>query len=427
MQDFDRGEPRKFFDKRAMFLKKSKDTVREALKSRDMLLSGVTKTIVDLDQIINMLGERLEHWYEIYFPEIYMEDKVKYAQAVLAIDRQNPNEEQLSALFGPKKAQEIIDKSKTSLGANLAIEDLEKCRALADEIISMKELKNNLEDYQKDLAGQICPNLTALAGAEIAARMLAHIGSLKRLAILPASTLQVIGAENSLFKHLKNRRIPPPKHGIIFQHPKISSSPKAVRGKIARALSNKMALALKADAYTKNDLSKMLIEGFEKRVSQIMKDYERNKNKPKKFPEQQMQPQTQYREDRDEPPRERRPFQQNNRRDFERAPPREDRYSGDRDRAPPRPQQSQYRDREGDRERRPFPPSRDRYSAPAPAQSSSQYRDRREDTRERGSYPPQNRDRGSPYGRDRDDSDNRSGGSYSGRRRDNRRRDRPRY
>ena len=37
----------------------------------------------------------------------------------------------------------------------------------------------------------------------LAAKLITHIGSIKRFAILPASTIQVLGAEKALFKHLK--------------------------------------------------------------------------------------------------------------------------------------------------------------------------------------------------------------------------------
>ena len=99
--------------------------------------------------------------------------------------------------------------------------------------------------------------------------------------MLPASTIQVLGAEKALFKHLKNRRISPPKHGIIFQNPRIAGSPKAVRGKIARALANKLALASKADAITKRYMGDELLKDFEERYNEIMKAYQAEKEKAK--------------------------------------------------------------------------------------------------------------------------------------------------
>lgn len=268
-------------EKRARFMKRSKETVMEALRSRDMLLGGVTKTIDDLDKIINLMGERLEDWYGIYFPELKTEDKLKYSEAVLVIDREQMDEKAIASVLGQKKASELASAAKASLGAAISGEDLSECHSLARNILGLGKLRKEYDAYQKKLAEELCPNMAEVGGADVAAKLVSHVGSLRKLALLPASTIQVLGAEKALFKHLKNRRIAPPKHGIIFQNAKISSSPKAVRGKIARALANKLSLAAKADAFTKSHLSPRLKKDFEDRYRQIMEEYERGKTKEK--------------------------------------------------------------------------------------------------------------------------------------------------
>lgn len=267
--------------KREKFLKKSKQTVQEALKSRDMLLGSVTKSIEDLDKTINLLGERLEDWYSVYFPELKEADKLKFSEAVLVVDKENIDEKELASVLGQKSASAISKASEGSLGAKLSEDDLAQCQSLAQTIITLGKLRTKYEAYQKKLAEELCPNLSEVGGPEIAAKLVSHVGSLSRLALLPASAIQVIGAEKALFKHLKNRKIPPPKHGIIFQHVKISSSPKKVRGKIARTLANKLCLAAKADAFSKNNISKQLKEDFEERYAEIMEAYQRSKESKK--------------------------------------------------------------------------------------------------------------------------------------------------
>jgi len=264
-------------------MKRSRDSVMQALRSRDMLLASVTKADEDIDKIINLLGERLEDWYGIYFPELKAEDKIKYAEASLVIDRENFDENALLAFFSQKTASELAAASKTSLGAKISAKDLEQCKSLARSIVALDMQRKEFAAYQRELANEICPNMAAVAGPEIAAKLVSHVGSLNKLAILPASAIQVMGAEKALFKHLKNRNVPPPKHGIIFQHPRISSSPKAVRGKIARALANKLCLACKADAFSKRDISADLKAGFDARYAQIMQQYEKEKKNAPNF------------------------------------------------------------------------------------------------------------------------------------------------
>jgi nucleolar protein 56 len=266
-------------DKRARFMKRSRETVMQALRSRDMLLGSVTKSIEDLDKTINLLGERFEDWYGIYFPELKAEDKLQFASAALVIDKDSMDQKELAAVLGQKRASELAASAANSLGAKLSPRDHSQCLSLAREIISLEKLRKDYEGYQKELAEELVPNMSEVGGPEIAAKLVSHVGSLSRLAILPASAIQVLGAEKALFKHLRNRRIPPPKHGIIFQHAKISSSPKSVRGKIARVLANQLCLAAKADAFSKRRISPALRKKFDDRVAQIMKEYEDEKAK----------------------------------------------------------------------------------------------------------------------------------------------------
>ena len=262
--------------KRESFIKKSRESVRTALQSRDMLITNVQRSIDELTAVKNALGERLEEWYAVYFPELRLEDKTKFAQIAYAFDKKG-DKKTIESIVGVKKANDIMEIASRSLGADLQEEDLSKCKSFAKAILDIDKLISDYENYQENLCNEICPNITAVAGAAIAAKLISHVGSLSRLSLLPASTIQVLGAEKALFKHLKNRRIDPPKHGIIFQHVYISSSPKAVRGKIARALANKITLAAKADEFTKNFIGEQVRKDFEKRYEEIMEAYKKSK------------------------------------------------------------------------------------------------------------------------------------------------------
>lgn len=255
--------------------------MKEAFQSRDLLITNVQRSIDELIKVKNFITERLEEWYAVYFPELRIEDKTQYAKFVLAFDRATPDISTISTFVGEKKAQFILDKAKTTLGAEFTKEDLQMCKDLAQKIVDLETLITQYEKYQEKLCEELCPNMARVGGAPIAAKLISHVGALSKLALLPASTIQVLGAEKALFKHLKNKRIAPPKHGIIFQHVHISSSPKAVRGKIARALANKLALAAKADAFTHGSIGDVLKKDFERRYQAIMENHNRQKAKMK--------------------------------------------------------------------------------------------------------------------------------------------------
>ncbi|WP_290899910.1 RNA-processing protein [Ferroglobus sp.] len=141
-----------------------------------------------------------------------------------------------------------------------------------ERIRGLKELRRRIEKEIDEVMGKIAPNLTEILGAKIAARLLERAGSMEKLAILPASTIQIIGAEKSLFKALtrirKGKKAKIPKHGIIFQHPFIRSLPKRKRGKMARFMAGKLAIAAKLD-YFSGELKEELAEEVRRKYEEL--------------------------------------------------------------------------------------------------------------------------------------------------------------
>lgn len=195
----------------------------------------------------------------------------------MVLDRRAVDKADVAKQVGQAKTEEIERLAQQSAGVNFNDEDLRQCRVLAAAILSLHGLREQYETYQQKLAQEICPNVAHVAGADIAAQLIAHVGPLERLAKMPASTIQVVGAEKALFKHLRNRRIAPPKHGILFQYPRISGSPKRIRGKIARALANKIALACRADYFSKRFIAEALKKDLDARLTEIFQEYQKGK------------------------------------------------------------------------------------------------------------------------------------------------------
>lgn len=112
------------------------------------------------------------------------------------------------------------------------------------------------------------PSLSSLAGPLLGARLIAHAGGSERLARLPASTIQILGAEQAFFRYRRTGS-GMPKHGIIFQHPLVRKARKQDRGKIARALAGKIAMAARIDHFSGRDEGEALMEGLRIRISRI--------------------------------------------------------------------------------------------------------------------------------------------------------------
>lgn len=259
-------------DKRRMkILEEMKAKIKKSYLSKDNLLVFADNAITDLEKQSNLLFERLTEWYGVYFPELKVDDRIKYSNLVLQIDKKdiNSTKKSIQSILG-EKATGVINSLEKTMGSELEEKDLDAIKLLAQQIITLEEAKEQLQQYEESLAREICPNLVEVGGPKIASKLISHVGSLEKLAKLPASTIQVLGAEKALFKHLR-RKTKPPKHGIIFQHTLIHSAPKDKRGKLARALASKLAIAAKVDAYGKGHfVGKELRQDFEKRAKEIL-------------------------------------------------------------------------------------------------------------------------------------------------------------
>lgn len=258
-------------DRRLRFLKKARERTSAALRSRDVMLAQISRTVEELESVSNLMAEKLEEMYSLYFPELKTTERRSYIAVVLNLDKANPDPASISQFVGQGKALDICERAKASTGGELKTKDVEKIRELARGIEAVYALMDSYEEYMNELAKEVCPNIEHLVGGKLAGKLVSLAGSLNKLSLMPSSTIQVLGAEKALFKHLKNKKgVPPPKHGVLFQYPAISQSPKRVRGKIARALAAKLSIAAKADSQTKRFIAPMLKENLDARIKAVL-------------------------------------------------------------------------------------------------------------------------------------------------------------
>ncbi|HIH44858.1 MAG TPA: hypothetical protein HA257_07255, partial [Candidatus Methanoperedenaceae archaeon] len=140
-------------------------------------------------------------------------------------------------------------------------------QTLASNIVELRKTRKDIEEHINKEMAELAPNLSRISGPLLGARLVSLAGSLSRLASMPSSTVQVLGAGNALFRHLRGKS-PPPKHGIIYMHPAISTAPKKLRGRISRALASKIAQAARIDFYS-GVVREELDAALEKRLREI--------------------------------------------------------------------------------------------------------------------------------------------------------------
>jgi nucleolar protein 56 len=233
--------------------------LKRSLEKRDLLIKQAVLALEELDEALNVLSARLKEWYLIHFPEIEDIEAEKLAELIHRHGRRE-------ALPG------YAELAQRSAGAELTGEDIEMLCTFAKDVHQLYKLRDKLQSYLQQLMETLAPNVNYLVGATIGAKLIALAGGIAKLAGMPGSRIQVLGAEKALFRHLRGRGRPP-KHGVIFQYPAIKAAPKWQRGKIARSLAAKLAIAARLDAFGGEFAAEELKEKFERRVEEIKKKY----------------------------------------------------------------------------------------------------------------------------------------------------------
>ena len=237
--------------------------IKKSSQEEDKLLIQAINSVDDIDESISKLVERIRDWYTIYFPEM---DTISNNETYIKLIAESENREDILENFMEHFSEEIEE----STGADIEEDDLLMLKSFAESIYSLQKSRKELETYIDSKMEAIAPNLRDLLGSTLGAKLIAHIGSIKRLATYPASVIQIMGAEKAIFRHLKTGERPP-KHGLIFQHPSVRGAKWWNRGKIARNLALKITLAVRKDVFS-GEYNPSIAEDYLKKVEQIEKE-----------------------------------------------------------------------------------------------------------------------------------------------------------
>jgi nucleolar protein 56 len=242
----------------------AKRQMRKAIRPEDHLRQAVG-AVDDLLEQENTLVERVREWYGLHFPELArMVDEAEYLE--------------LLAKHG--RRENLPLDARESVGAELGDAEEKEIRGMAVLAQNLALRRRDLEAYVERSVRALAPNVSDLTGPIIAARLVTLAGSVEDLARYPAGTVQLLGAERALFRHIRTGSRPP-KHGVLFQHPLIHRAPPWQRGALARAFAGRIAMAARADAYTHRPIAAELQASLDRAVGEIRR---RKEKKPTRRP-----------------------------------------------------------------------------------------------------------------------------------------------
>ena len=236
--------------------------MKKAQAGDDKHLIQAINSIDEIDESISKLIERIREWYALYFPEM---DLIKNNETYIKLIYENKTKEEIVNAKSDAFPEDMLD-----IEDDINPNDLDIMNNYAKSIYELQQTRKNIIDYIDVKMESIAPNLRLLVGSSLGAKLISHAGGLKRLASYPSSTVQIMGAEKALFRHLKSGDRPP-KYGLIYQHPQVRGAKWWNRGKIARLLAGRISLAARKDVFT-HDFNPKIFNEFTAKVEEIEKN-----------------------------------------------------------------------------------------------------------------------------------------------------------
>jgi len=226
-------------------IKETKEAISKSITEDNKIIQA-TSSLDILENSANAIAKKAREWYSLNLPEL--EHQIKDHEKFLEIASNKNKEELMKEL-----------KINITMGTNLEKIDLETLKSFLELAKKMQEERRKIKKYLSEISSNYCPGLQKMAGTTITAKLITQAGSLNKLSRVPASTLQLYGAETALFRHLKNKkRNRPPKYGFIFSHPLIQKVSRENRGKASRALADKLSIITKIDYFNKDKNNNLL-------------------------------------------------------------------------------------------------------------------------------------------------------------------------
>ena len=236
--------------------------MKKAQAGEDKHLIQAINSIDEIDESISKLIERIREWYALYFPEM---DLIKNNETYIKLIYENKTKEEIINAKSDAFPTDMLD-----IEDDINPDDLDIMNNYAKSIYELQQTRKNIINYIDVKMESIAPNLRLLVGSSLGAKLISHAGGLKRLATYPSSTVQIMGAEKALFRHLKSGDRPP-KYGLIYQHPQVRGAKWWNRGKIARLLAGRISLAVRKDVFT-HDFDPEIFNEFNAKVEEIEKN-----------------------------------------------------------------------------------------------------------------------------------------------------------
>lgn len=205
---------------------------------------------VDIENEIVIIHNFIRDKYRLKFPELesLVHHPIDYARVVKKIGNEiDLTLVDLEGLLPSAIIMVVSVTASTTSGKPLSEENLQKTLDACDRALALDAAKKKVLDFVESRMGYIAPNLSAIAGSAVAAKLMGTAGGLFSLAKMPACNVQLLGAKKKNLAGFSTAtsqfRV-----GYLEQTEIFQSTPPALRMRACRLLAAKSTLAARVDS-----------------------------------------------------------------------------------------------------------------------------------------------------------------------------------
>jgi nucleolar protein 56 len=166
-------------------------------RSDNMIIQSIA-LLDQLDKDVNTFAMRVREWYSWHFPELkdVVKDNIMFARAASVIQDKNTllgkgkvnaagesssqvaddKLAQLTEITGDKEvAEQVVAAAKTSMGMDCSPVDMINICNFTTRMVKLAEYRKQLSLYLTDKMAIVAPNLSALIGDTVAARLISKV------------------------------------------------------------------------------------------------------------------------------------------------------------------------------------------------------------------------------------------------------------
>lgn len=245
---------------------------------------------VDIENEIIIIHNFIRDNYRLKFPELesLVHHPIDYSRVVKKIGNEmDLTLVDLEGLLPSAIIMVISVTASTTSGKPLPEENLKKTIDACDRALALDSAKKKVLDFVESRMGYIAPNLSAIVGSAVAAKLMGTAGGLSALSKMPACNVMLLGSKKKNLAGFSTAtsqfRVGYFEQAEIFQ-----STPPSLRIRACRLLAAKSTLAARVDA-TRGDprgkIGRDLKEEIQKKIEKWQEPPPAKQPKPLPVPD----------------------------------------------------------------------------------------------------------------------------------------------